>query len=32
MEREMRSLTGYLEKLETKMLLSGENDAQAAPS
>jgi len=30
LEREMRSLTAYLEKLETKMLLSGENDAQSA--
>src|ERR1035437_2851888 len=29
-EREIRSLTGYLEKLETKMLLSGENDARSA--
>jgi peptide chain release factor 2 len=26
----MRSLTAYLEKLETKMLLSGENDAKSA--
>jgi len=30
LEREMRSLTAYLEKLETKMLLSGENDARSA--
>jgi peptide chain release factor 2 len=30
LEREMRSLTAYLEKLETKMLLSGENDAKSA--
>jgi len=29
-EREMRSLTAYLEKLETKMLLAGENDARSA--
>jgi peptide chain release factor 2 len=30
LEREMRSLTAYLEKLETKMLLAGENDARSA--
>jgi len=30
LEREMRSLTAYLEKLETKMLLSGDNDARSA--
>ena len=30
MERDMRGLTEYLEKLETKMLLSGENDARSA--
>jgi peptide chain release factor 2 len=30
LEREMRSLTAYLEKLETKMLLAGENDAKSA--
>ena len=30
MERAMHGLTGYLEKLETKMLLSGENDARSA--
>ena len=30
MERDMRGLTGYLEKLETKMLLAGENDARSA--
>jgi peptide chain release factor 2 len=30
LEREMRSLTAYLEKLETKMLLSGENDSRSA--
>ncbi|MEO8052452.1 MAG: peptide chain release factor 2 [Acidobacteriota bacterium] len=30
LEREMHSLTGYLEKLEIKMLLSGENDARSA--
>src|SRR5258708_23254441 len=30
LEREMRSLTAYLEKLETKMLLSGENDGRSA--
>jgi len=30
MERDMRGLTGYLETLETKMLLSGENDARSA--
>src|SRR5205807_415272 len=29
-EREMRSFTGYLEKLETQMLLSGENDSKSA--
>src|ERR1700749_4454642 len=28
--REIRSLTGYLEVLETQMLLSGENDAKSA--
>jgi peptide chain release factor 2 len=30
MERDMRGLTEYLEKLETKMLLSGENDSKSA--
>ncbi|MDP9114185.1 MAG: peptide chain release factor 2 [Acidobacteriota bacterium] len=30
LEREMRTLTAYLEKLETKMLLAGENDAKSA--
>ncbi len=30
LEREIRSLSGYLEKLETQMLLSGENDAKSA--
>ena len=30
MERDLRDLTGYLEKLETKMLLAGENDARSA--
>jgi len=30
LEREMRSLTAYLEKLETKMLLAGENDGRSA--
>ncbi len=30
LEREMRSLTAYLEKLETKMLLSGDNDSRSA--
>jgi len=30
MERDMRALTEYLEKLETKMLLSGENDSKSA--
>jgi peptide chain release factor 2 len=29
-EREIRSFSGYLEKLETQMLLSGENDAKSA--
>jgi peptide chain release factor 2 len=29
-EREIRSFSGYLEKLETRMLLSGENDAKSA--
>ena len=30
LEREMKSLSGYLEKLETQMLLAGENDAASA--
>jgi len=30
LEREIQSFTGYLEKLETQMLLSGENDARNA--
>src|SRR6185369_15206909 len=30
LEREMRDLSAYLEKLETHMLLSGENDARSA--
>ena len=30
MERDMRGLTEYLEKLETKMLLSGDNDSKSA--
>jgi len=30
LEREIRSLTAYLEKLETKMLLAGENDGRSA--
>ena len=30
MEREMRGLTEYLGKLETKMLLAGENDSKSA--
>jgi peptide chain release factor 2 len=30
LEREMGVLTAYLEKLETQMLLSGENDARSA--
>ena len=30
LEREIRSLSGYLEQLETRMLLSGENDARSA--
>ncbi len=30
LQREMRGLAGYLEKLETQMLLSGENDAKSA--
>jgi peptide chain release factor 2 len=30
LEREMKGLAGYLEKLETQMLLSGENDARHA--
>jgi peptide chain release factor 2 len=30
LEREIRSLSGHLEKLETQMLLSGENDARSA--
>src|SRR5712691_6545828 len=30
LEREMQSFTGYLAKLETQMLLSGENDARSA--
>jgi len=30
LDREMRSLTAYLEKLETKMLLAGENDGRSA--
>jgi peptide chain release factor 2 len=30
LEREMKSLSGYLEKLETQMLLAGENDATSA--
>ncbi len=29
-EREIRDFSGHLEKLETKMLLSGENDARSA--
>jgi peptide chain release factor 2 len=29
-EREIRSFSGHLEKLETRMLLSGENDAKSA--
>ena len=30
LEREMKSLGGYLEKLETQMLLAGQNDAASA--
>jgi len=30
LEREIKGLSGYLEKLETQMLLSGENDARSA--
>ena len=30
LEREIRDLSAYLEKLETHMLLSGENDARSA--
>ena len=30
LERELKSLTGYLSQLETAMLLSGENDARSA--
>jgi peptide chain release factor 2 len=30
LEREIKSLTGYLERLETQMLLAGENDAKSA--
>src|SRR5208283_4984136 len=30
LEREMKELSGYLEKLETQMLLGGENDARSA--
>ena len=30
LEREMKSLAGYLEALETQMLLSGDNDARSA--
>jgi peptide chain release factor 2 len=30
LEREIKDLSGYLEKLETQMLLSGENDARSA--
>jgi len=30
LEREIISLTGYLERLETQMLLAGENDAKSA--
>ncbi len=30
LEREMKSLGGYLEKLETQMLLAGENDSASA--
>ncbi len=30
LEREIRSLSGHLEKLETQMLLSGENDERSA--
>jgi peptide chain release factor 2 len=30
LEREMKDLSGYLEKLETQMLLGGENDARSA--
>src|SRR5262249_51531614 len=30
LERDTRGLAGYLEKLETQMLLSGENDARSA--
>ena len=30
LERETRSLSGHLDKLETQMLLSGENDARSA--
>jgi peptide chain release factor 2 len=30
LEREMKELSGYLDKLETQMLLGGENDARSA--